>query len=314
MLPVSDCWRSANPGGFGSDNGKRLPLGKVCCLQDCEHRDGECIDRRKAARQAFFKIAYMADGRCMQAGRMRMQIHCSPHAAKHRYQGGSKAQVTQGKPHSTEHAAILAEYADAHNNQSVPGRVCPTQPCRSDLPRMQTSEPGPEQTPEIGFGPIAGSKARILILGSMPSRKSLADQQYYAHPRNAFWPIMGELLGFDPGLGYETRLQSLSDHGVALWDVAYRCMRPGSLDADMREVEPNDFRGFLSSHLHIRAIFFNGRKAEELFRRLVLPVLPEDFARIKHHLLPSTSPANAALNRSQKLAAWQIVRQTLEKG
>jgi len=254
----------------------------------------------------------MADGRRMQAGRMRMQIHRSPHAAKHRYQGGSKAQVTQGKFHSTGHAAILAESACVHNNQSIPGRVCRARPCRSDLPRMQTSEPGPEKTPEIGFAPVAGINARILILGSMPSRRSLDAHQYYAHPRNAFWPIMGELFGFKPELPYAEQLKGLRKNHVALWDVAHRCIRPGSLDSAMRDVEPNDFQSFFATHTRVSAIFFNGRKAEELFRRLVLPGLPNEYRLIERHLLPSTSPAHAGLNRAQKLAAWRIVRQALE--
>jgi len=177
---------------------------------------------------------------------------------------------------------------------------------------MQTPEPGHEQMPEIGFAPVAGSNARILILGSMPSRRSLDAHQYYAHPRNAFWPIFGELFGFAAELPYAERLQRLANGGTALWDVAHQCVRPGSLDADIRDVEPNDFRSFLASHPHISAIFFNGRKAEELFRRLVLPGLPNEYRLIERHLLPSTSPAHAGLNRAQKLVAWDIVRQAFE--
>lgn len=166
---------------------------------------------------------------------------------------------------------------------------------------------------DTGFPYSADPDARVLILGSMPGRKSLDESQYYAHPQNAFWPIMGELFGFSPALPYAERLEQLRDKGVALWDVAHRCIRPGSLDSAIRNTEPNDFSSFFAAHTLVRTIFFNGRKAEELFRRHVLPTLPEEFARIERHLLPSTSPANAALNRTQKLAAWTIVSHALEK-
>lgn len=161
-------------------------------------------------------------------------------------------------------------------------------------------------SPDRGFAAVAHADARILILGSMPGRRSIDEQQYYAHPHNAFWPIMGELFGFEARLPYAERLDRLKQHRIALWDVAHRCIRPGSLDADIREVEPNDFHAFLSDHPHIRAVFFNGRKAADLFIRLVLPKLPEESVRIERHLLPSTSPAHAAMNRQAKLAAWQI--------
>jgi len=170
-----------------------------------------------------------------------------------------------------------------------------------------------EHLPENGFAAVARKDARILILGSMPSRKSLDAQQYYAHPRNAFWPIMAELFGFSPALPYTERLEQLRDNGIALWDVAHRCIRPGSLDADIRDVEANGFRTFLSRHPHIHTIFFNGRKAEELFRRLVLPALSDEFSLIERQLLPSTSPAHAARSFAEKLAAWQAVRTAFEE-
>lgn len=149
----------------------------------------------------------------------------------------------------------------------------------------------------------------------MPGRKSLAEQQYYAHPHNSFWPIMGQLLGFDASLSYEQRLDRLRANHIALWDVARRCVRLGSMDhaIDMESVEANDFASFFRTHANIRAIFFNGRKAHELYRRLVLPGLPEPFGLIEQHLLPSTSPAHAGKSLAQKLAEWQIVRTTLEK-
>ncbi|PJA31700.1 MAG: DNA-deoxyinosine glycosylase [Zetaproteobacteria bacterium CG_4_9_14_3_um_filter_53_7] len=167
---------------------------------------------------------------------------------------------------------------------------------------------------DTGFPYSANSNAQVLILGSMPGRKSLAEDQYYAHPQNGFWSIMGELFGFDTGLAYEERLARLREVGVALWDTAHQCIRPGSLDSaiEIESVVANDFESFFKGHHQIRTIFFNGRKAEELYRRLVQTNLSPEFQQIEQHLLPSTSPANAAMNRSQKLEQWKIVRDTLE--
>ncbi|MDX8402666.1 MAG: DNA-deoxyinosine glycosylase [Mariprofundaceae bacterium] len=162
-----------------------------------------------------------------------------------------------------------------------------------------------------GFPPIVGKQPRVLILGTMPSPASLAAGQYYAHPRNAFWPIMGALLDFDPALPYPARCERLREAGVALWDVAHRCVRPGSQDAAIREVEPNDFHGFFNRCPCIRTIFFNGAKAAALFRRLALPVLPESARAIPRTRLPSTSPAHATLDFAAKLEAWRAVREAL---
>ena len=169
---------------------------------------------------------------------------------------------------------------------------------------------------DTGFPYSADSDARVLILGSMPSRKSLAASQYYAHPQNSFWPIMGELLDFDSKVPYEVRLARLRAAGIALWDVAHQCVRPGSMDhaIDTESVVANDFAGLFHSHPDIRAIFFNGKKAEELYRRLVLPGLADRFRQIERHLLPSTSPAHAGLSRAEKCEAWRKIRIALENG
>jgi len=168
--------------------------------------------------------------------------------------------------------------------------------------------------PDTGFPFAARHDAKILILGSMPGRKSLAANQYYAHPQNAFWPIMAALFNFNAELGYEMRLQHLLSNHVALWDVAHQCIRPGSMDHAIQteSVIANDFTGFFHTHTCIHAIFFNGRKAESLFDKLVRPELPDPCSHIDRQLLPSTSPAHAALTRAQKLVAWNIVKQTLE--
>ena len=142
----------------------------------------------------------------------------------------------------------------------------------------------------------------------MPGEASLAAAQYYAHPRNAFWPIMGALFGAGPELPYRERLQRLEAAGVALWDVIAACERAGSLDSAIAtaSIEANDFARLFRDCRHIRHVFFNGAAAETAFRRhvrgrIVLPAL--SFTR-----LPSTSPAHAARNFEAKLAAWQAVR------
>jgi len=168
--------------------------------------------------------------------------------------------------------------------------------------------------PDTGFPYVSNRDARILILGSMPGRKSLTEQQYYAHPQNVFWPIMADLFGFDIGLDYEERLIRLRQQHVALWDVAHRCVRPGSLDAaiEIESVITNDFISFFNTHPHICTIFFNGRKAEEMYRKLVLARLPDAFQQIPLHTLPSTSPAHASITGAEKLSAWKIIIEPLE--
>lgn len=157
------------------------------------------------------------------------------------------------------------------------------------------------------FPPIEDASARLLILGSMPGKESLRAGQYYAHPRNAFWPIMAQLTGTAPELPYESRLQHLKSAGIALWDVLASCTRESSLDTDIEQtsITPNDFRSFFMAHPGITHIFFNGRMAEKCFHRYVLPLLDPPLRH--YHRLPSTSPANAAMSFQQKLGAWKII-------
>ncbi|MDQ6987378.1 MAG: DNA-deoxyinosine glycosylase [Mariprofundaceae bacterium] len=159
-----------------------------------------------------------------------------------------------------------------------------------------------------GFPFCADKDAHVLILGSMPGRKSLAEQQYYAHPRNGFWPMVGELFGFEAALPYEKRLELLKNNNIALWDVAHQCQRPGSLDTDIREVKANDFKAFFASYKQIRHVFFNGRKAESLFLNMVQPHLTPEQQKLTKYLLPSSSPAYAAVSFAEKLTAWKIIR------
>jgi hypoxanthine-DNA glycosylase len=140
----------------------------------------------------------------------------------------------------------------------------------------------------------------------MPGAASLAARQYYAHPRNAFWPIMGRLFGAAPHLSYEQRVDILRAAGVAVWDSLQACVRPGSLDSDITEEVANDFATFFAAHPRIHHVFFNGAKAEAAFRRHALPSLVD--SRHVFTRLPSTSPAHAALDLRTKLKAWRAVK------
>lgn len=154
-----------------------------------------------------------------------------------------------------------------------------------------------------GFAPVVDEGARLLILGSFPSVQSLAVGQYYGNPRNAFWPIVGALFGFDAQALYENRLAALQSHGVALWDVLHKCRRAGSSDAkiDRKTLVANDFGELFATYPTIARVYFNGRVAEQLFGRLV-----DVDAPVSYRLLPSTSPARA-MPSGQKLDAWRII-------
>ena len=158
-----------------------------------------------------------------------------------------------------------------------------------------------------GFPPVADPDARVLILGSMPGVASLRVDEYYANERNAFWRIMGDLIGAGPALPYRRRLEKLKIHGMALWDVIATCERFGSLDSDIvnSSVKVNDFLTFFAVHRDIRRVFFNGGAAEASFRRHVLPQLSD--MNLSLVRLPSTSPAHAARGYAEKLAAWATV-------
>lgn len=149
---------------------------------------------------------------------------------------------------------------------------------------------------------LAAADARILIVGSMPGMASLKQQQYYAHPRNAFWPIMQQIFNW-PDLDYTARCQALVREKIALWDVLRSCRRPGSLDSniDSSSLDINDFAAFFDRHRQIETVLLNGGKAAQLFQRHV-PLNPV----IKTLQLPSTSPAHAAMSFQIKLEKWRL--------
>ena len=133
-------------------------------------------------------------------------------------------------------------------------------------------------------------------------------QQYYAHPQNQFWPIMAELLGFTRELEYKELTRQLLNHHVGLWDVLQNCQRESSLDSDIKPetVVPNNFVQFLKAHSQINAVFFNGKKSEELFNKHVKQTLDSQL-KLDYLSMPSTSPANASIPRKEKIRRWSIL-------
>lgn len=150
-----------------------------------------------------------------------------------------------------------------------------------------------------GLAPVVSPHTRLLVLGSFPSVASLAAQQYYGHPRNQFWPILAALFGQPlADWPYASRLAFVREHGLGIWDVHARCRRPGSLDADIRDAEPNDLAGLVATLPRLALIAHNGgesARAMRITRALGRPVLR----------LPSTSPANASWSFERKCAAWR---------
>ncbi|HTT06567.1 MAG TPA: DNA-deoxyinosine glycosylase [Steroidobacteraceae bacterium] len=155
------------------------------------------------------------------------------------------------------------------------------------------------------FAPVIAPDARILILGSMPGTASLAAAQYYAHPCNQFWRILGEICGAGPDLAYPMRLERLRARGIALWDVLASCVRPGSLDSAIEHASAiaNDVPALLHTAPGIRRIGCNGATAYHGVRRYFGGEL--DARGIQVLRLPSTSPANAGWSLARKLAAWR---------
>ncbi|MER2494453.1 DNA-deoxyinosine glycosylase [Catenovulum sediminis] len=155
-----------------------------------------------------------------------------------------------------------------------------------------------------GFAPVVDENSRSIILGSMPGVVSLRSSAYYAHPRNAFWPIMQALFDWPELVSYEDKLQALLSKQLSLWDVIAQCQREGSLDSAIKakSIQVNDFQRLFKQYPNIQNVFLNGGKATQLFNRYVSNKIA-DHIQIFH--LPSTSPANARLSAAEKLAIWR---------
>lgn len=153
------------------------------------------------------------------------------------------------------------------------------------------------------FAPAVTPDVRVLILGSLPGERSLVQQQYYAHPRNQFWRLVGELAGEELAyLEYEARLSRLHAHGIGLWDVVATAVRPGSLDQHLRDIIPNRLVDLTASLPELRAVAFNGSTASRIGRREIGQA--ESLTLID---LPSSSPAYT-LPYARKADAWRTLR------
>lgn len=139
----------------------------------------------------------------------------------------------------------------------------------------------------------------------MPGVASLEAAKYYAHPRNAFWDIMGSLVGATRALPYEQRLERLKSSGIALWDVLYSAEREGSLDSAILRPVPNDIAGLLERCPEITLIATNGSFASSAFKRFLWDDVQSARAELRWVSLPSTSPANARMPLERKIAVWR---------
>lgn len=156
------------------------------------------------------------------------------------------------------------------------------------------------------FPPVVGERPRVLVLGTLPGEESLRRQEYYAHPRNLFWPIVCGLFGAAAPAGYDDKLRFVISRRIALWDVCASAERLASADATIRTEVPNAIGALLECHPEIRAVAFNGSGARRLHDR--------HFARrpdLVYLALPSTSPAYASLGFAEKLARWSALRDAL---
>lgn len=160
-----------------------------------------------------------------------------------------------------------------------------------------------------GFAPILGKNPTVLILGTMPSVASLEEAFYYAHPRNAFWPIMSVLLN-RPVETVKQKTAAIESSQIVIWDVLQACQRSGSLDSAIKAPQANDFEKLFKQNPSLKHVFFNGQAAAKLFTKEVSSHqdLPEDLILVT---LPSTSPANARLTIQDKVLLWQEKLQDL---
>lgn len=152
------------------------------------------------------------------------------------------------------------------------------------------------------FAPIVTENASVLILGSIPGDKSIAENEYYAHPQNRFWRLLAKLTDNEPACTYPEKLEILSSSGISLWDVAGKAVRKGSMDSSIKEYAVNDIDKLLTGNPSIKAVIFNGKTAERFHDK--------NFSRrkdIEYMTMPSTSPANAAYSMPKLINEWKII-------
>jgi TDG/mug DNA glycosylase family protein len=162
-------------------------------------------------------------------------------------------------------------------------------------------------TIRTAFPPNVSSDARLLILGSLPGEESLRQGRYYAHPTNAFWWLIGEVIGEPlPSLPYEARLERLKARRIGLWDVIATARRQGSLDQAIRDAELRDLAGFVNGLPNLAAVAFNGATSARHGRRQLAGL-----ERLTLLDLPSSSAAYAGMSREAKREQWLELRDFL---
>ena len=166
---------------------------------------------------------------------------------------------------------------------------------KTSVTPTSVDEPGLLQ----GLPPVIGPRTRLVVLGSFPGVASLQAGQYYAHPRNHFWPILSALWDVDlRALPYGRRIDEMRERGLGLWDVYAHCRREGSLDSAIEDAQYNDLAGLKRLAPGLQGIAHNGGESARAMRftaTLGVPVTR----------LPSTSPANASWSFERKLDAWR---------
>ncbi len=159
----------------------------------------------------------------------------------------------------------------------------------------------------VSFKPIINHTSQILILGTMPGIKSLEENEYYAHKRNAFWPIIYKLFDEQISENYEDKKKFILKNNIALWDTLKLCLREGSLDSQIKEEQANEIYQLLQDFPSVHSVIFNGKASEKFYLRYF-----EKQKSISYYALPSTSPANARKTFNEKLADWAIVTKLLK--
>ena len=155
-----------------------------------------------------------------------------------------------------------------------------------------------------GLSPSISANCRVLVLGSFPSAASLAAKQYYAHPQNRFWNIVGDCIGVDlRRLSYRERIKRVNAAAIGIWDIFASCERSGSLDSAIRNAEFNDFKKLRRKAPGITRVCLNGGTAAKAVRHL-------EQLEFETIVLPSTSPANASQDYAFKLARWRAALET----
>ncbi len=196
------------------------------------------------------------------------------------------------------------------SNPNKPHQPAPDPAASATLsPSLLPADAAQADALKTSFAPVINPQVQLLLLGSLPGERSLVQQQYYAHPQNRFWHLMGEVLQQDlPAMAYAERLACLLAHGVGLWDVVAKAQRNGSLDANIRQRSDNDLPALLTQLPSLQAIAFNGNTAARIGVKL-LGTQAESYRIVQ---LPSSSPAYT-VPYAAKAGAWRVLSANIRR-